>query len=132
MKKALIALFASLALALTTGGLGSAAQAAYPSTVATKSSVQSPKQVNSGKKITLTIKVNAGNAKITDGKVTVKFNGKTYTATVKNGVAKLKVTAPKTKKTVKKTLTVKYTPTAGSVYKPSTTSKTITVKKKKK
>ncbi len=132
MKKVLIAFFASLALALTAGGFGSVAQAAYPNTVPTKSSVTTKSKINSGKTSTVRIRVAAGNAKVNDGTVRVRFNGKTYTAKVRNGVATLKIRAPKVKKSVRKKLTVEFKPSGSSVYKSSKASKNISIKAPKK
>jgi hypothetical protein len=128
MKKILIALVASVALVLGTGALVNGASAAYPNSVATKTSIASRSSVNEGKSFTVKVRVKAGNAKVSDGKAKVVFGGRTYTVTIKNGVATFKVKAPKVKKTTKKTLKVSYKPSGSSVYKPSGASKTIKVK----
>lgn len=133
MKKTVIALFAALALLLGSGALVSGASAApYPNTVPTKSTVKGSSSVNSGKSFTVQIRVRAGNASVKDGNVRVTFNGKTYTAKVRNGVAKIRLKAPSVKKTTKKQIKVTYRAADSSVYKASDASKKITVKAKKK
>lgn len=133
MKKTVIALFAALALLLGSGALVSGASAApYPNTVPTKSTVKSSSKVNEGKSFTITIRVRAGNASVANGNVRVTFNGRTYTVKVRNGIAKVKLKAPKVSKTTKKTVKVSYKPSGSSVYKASSASKKITIKNKKK
>lgn len=129
MKKILIALIASIALVLGTGGLVSSASAAdYPGTVPTKPSTPPTKNVQPGAKFSLTIKIKAGNVKV-NGTLTVKFNGKTYRVKVRNGVAKFKARAPKTSGT--KSVRYTFKPTTNSVLKKSSGKSKIRVKKKK-
>src|SRR5690242_15562995 len=107
MKKIVIALIASIALVLGTGGLVSSASAAsYPGTVPTKPSTPKTKTVKAGAKFKLTIKIKAGNVKV-NGTLIVKYNGKTYKVKVRNGVAKFVGKAPKKAGTKKITYTFK-------------------------
>lgn len=130
MKKTVIALFAALALLLGSGALMNGASAApYPNTVKTKSSVKAPSSVKVGKAIKVTINVKAGNAKVKDGTVKIEFNGKTYKATVKNGVVKISLKG--VKRAGKYKIEVSYKPSGSSVYKASSASTKVTVKKKK-
>lgn len=132
MKKTVIALFAALALLLGSGALVSGASAApYPNTVATKTSVSASGSVTEGKRLTVTVRVRAGNASVTTGNVKVIFGGRVYEGRVVKSYVKIKVKAPQVKKTMKKTLKVSYLPASNSVYKASDTSKQIKVKNKK-
>jgi len=125
MKKIVIALFASIALVLGSGAMVSGASAdEYPGTVQTLPVAPKAKTADAGKNVGLTVKVGAGNAKVS-GKAQITIGGKKYTVKVVNGVAKFKFKAPKKGK---KTYTIKYKPYSGSVYKPSTTKLTLTVK----
>jgi hypothetical protein len=127
MKKILIAFIASIALGLGTGAfVGSASAADYPSTVPTKPSTPKVKTVEPGEKFSLTIKIKAGNAKVS-GTLTVKYNGKTYKVKVRNGVAKFKGRAPK--KVGNKTIKYTFKPSKGSVYKKSSGKTKIKVRK---
>jgi hypothetical protein len=127
MKKILIAFIASIALVLGTGAfVGSASAADYPSTVPTKPSTPPVKTVEPGEKFSLTIKIKAGNAKVS-GTLTVKYNGKTYKVKVRNGVAKFKGKAPK--KVGNKTIKYTFKPNKGSVYKKSSGKTKIKVRK---
>ncbi|MRJ99908.1 hypothetical protein GEV27_00080 [Aeromicrobium sp. S22] len=129
MKKTALALFASLALVLGMGALGSTANAAYPNTVKTSVSAAG-KTVNEGSTFKVTAKVSAGNSTV-GGRVTAVFNGKKYNASLSGGRATIFVKAPKVKKTTVKTLRLNYKPYAGSVYKASSTSISVKVKNKK-
>lgn len=131
MKKVLVAFFASLALALTTVGLGSAANAAYPSTVPTAPAAPTTiKPVNEGATAKITIKIKAGNSKIKNGTVRVTFNGKKYTFKVRNGKANIKLKMPKVNKDKKLTIKYEFKPAKGSVYKGSKGKTKIKVKNK--
>ena len=124
MKKILIALVASVALVLGMGGLVSAASAAdYPSTVpvTTPSIPRAPdggvKTVKAGKTAKITLKLRSGNSKVTSGRIKVIFNGRKYFFKVKNGVAIIKLKAPKTSKSKRKLFKYEYVPYKGSIYK---------------
>ena len=126
MKKTLIALFASVALVLGMGGLMSGASAAaYPSTVpVTAPSVpRAPdggvKSVTEGKTAKITLTLKAGNSNVSSGRIKVIFNGRKYFFKVKNGVAVIKLKAPKTGSSKKKLFKYEYVPYANSIYKAS-------------
>jgi len=123
MKRILLATITSLAMVLGVGALGTSANAAYPSTVPTKTEVIPAKTVPAGSTVGLNFKVGAGNAKVS-GKAQITIGGKKYTVKVVNGVAKFKFPAPKKGK---KTYTVKFKPWTGSVFKPSASTLTLTV-----
>lgn len=133
MKKILIALVASVALVLGMGAfVGSANAAVYPNTVATKTSISSASSVTEGKRLSVVIRVRAGNAIVREGTVTAIFGGRRYTSKVKSSVVKFKIKAPSVKKTTRKTLKVTYKPASNSVFKASSASDKIKVKNKKK
>ncbi len=126
MKKILIAAIASVALVLGIGGLASGASAAdYPSTVpVTAPSVpRAPdggvKTVTEGKTIKITLKLKAGNSNVSSGRIKVIFNGRKYFFKVKDGVAVIKLKAPKVGKSTKKLFKYEYVPYKGSIYKAS-------------
>lgn len=129
MKKTAIALFASLALVLGMGALGSTANAAYPNTVRTSISAAG-KSVNEGSTFKATAKVNAGNAKVS-GTVTAVFNGKKQTLKLSGGRATFYLKAPKVKKTTVKTLRFNFDAPSKSIYKDSSTSVQVKIKNKK-
>lgn len=133
MKKALVALFATLGLVLGSVALTSPAQAkVYPNTVKTKTTAKAPSSVKTGKKFTVTFTVAGGNSKA-NGTAVVKFNGKSYKVTIKNGKGKLSLKAPKLSKKAKSKsfkVSVSFTPKKGTVHKKSSSSKTVKVKKK--
>jgi len=127
MKKIVIALFASIALVLGTGALVSGASAAddpYAGTAPVQAVKPPAKTAEAGKNVGLTAKFGSGNTKVS-GKAQITINGKKYTVKVVNGVAKFKFPAPKKGK---KTYTIKFKPYTGSVYKPTSTKLTLTVK----
>ncbi|AWB90827.1 hypothetical protein [Aeromicrobium chenweiae] len=130
MKKTAIALFASLALVLGMGALGSTANAAYPNTVRTNIKAAS-KSVNEGSTFKVTAKVRAGNATV-GGKVTAIFNGKKKTLPLSGGRATFFIKAPKVNKTKVKTLKFNFKPSKNSIYKASSTAVQVKIKNKKK
>lgn len=129
MKKTVIALFASLALVLGMGALVSSANAAYPNTVPTSASAAS-KTVNEKSTFKLTVKVSAGTGK-PGGYVTMIFNGKKQTKSLKGSAATFSLKAPSVNRTKTKTAKFSYKPYSGSVFKKSSGSASITVKNKK-
>jgi hypothetical protein len=132
MKKAVLGLFASIALILGVGAMGNTAVAApYPSTVKTYSIITRTASTTEGKSFTTKVIVTAGNAVVDEGKVTIVFGGRKFYGNVNNGSARIKVKAPKVSKTQKKTMKAAYKPSSKSVYKSSTTTTKITVKNKK-
>lgn len=132
MKKAVLGLFASIALVLGVGAMGNTAVAApYPSTVKTYSIITRTASVTEGKSFTTKVIVTAGNSVVDEGTVTIVFGGRKFNGKVNNGSASIKVTAPKVSKTQKKTMRANFKPSSKSVFKPSTTTAQITVKNKK-
>jgi hypothetical protein len=127
VKKILIALIASVALVLGMGGLVSGASAAdYPSSVpVTAPSVpRAPdggvKTVQGGKTVKITLTLRAGNSSVKSGRIKVIFNGRKYFFKVNsNGVAVIKLKAPKTSKSKRKLFKYEYIPYKGSIYKAS-------------
>lgn len=133
MKKAIIALFATIGLVLSAASFVSPAQAApYPGTVKTLTRISAPSSVNEGKSFTVKATVKGGSSSAVAGKIRISFRGKTVTKTVWRGTTSVKFKAPKVSKTKSYTISVKYTPKSGSVYKASSASKKIKVKNKKK
>src|SRR4051812_26134219 len=117
MKKAILALFASLALALSTVSLASTAQAAaYPSSVVTFTSITGPTSVAEGKRFTVNVRVRSGNGQPNDGRVRVIFAGKVYSKPVAS-VTRISVVAPKVSRTTTKTLKAYFVAADGSVFK---------------
>lgn len=134
MKKTVIGLFASLALVLGIGAMGSSATAApspYPSSVRTDVFITRTAPVTEGKTFTTRVVVFAGNAVVDEGTVTVVFGGRKFSAPVSGGEAILSVKAPSVNKSKYKNMTARYQREGGSVYKSSTTSTRIYVKNKK-
>ncbi|VXB52892.1 hypothetical protein [Aeromicrobium sp. 9AM] len=128
MKKSAIAIFATLAMVLCTAALAGPAQAAYPNTVATSSKITSSSSVTEGKKFGVTVRVKAGNATVSGGKVAVRFRAKTYTKSLKNGRATFSIRAPKVRHDKRYTIKAKYYRASGSIFKSSPwTSKSIKV-----
>lgn len=129
MKKTLIGLFASIALVLGFGAIGSSATAAaYPSTVPTAVFAIRADGTTEGTTFQLQLTVNGGNAVVTDGIVTVVFGGVKTNATIVNGFAQIGIKAPGVNKNKFKTLKAYYKPVAGSIFKPSLTSTKIYVR----
>lgn len=133
MKKAIIALFATIGLVLSAASFVSPAQAApYPGTVKTSSKISAPSSVKEGKSFTVKATVKGGSSSAVAGKIRISFKGKTVTKTVSRGTTSVKFKAPKVSKTKSYTVSVKFTPKSGSVYKASSASKKVKVKNVKK
>ena len=120
MKKTLIGLFASIALVLGVGAVGSSATAAvYPSTVPTSTFIIRDSGTTEGKNFNVQITVLAGNAVVNNGTVTVVFGGGKFNAPIVNGYAAVSVKAPQVKKNRYKTIKAYYKPAPGSIFKSS-------------
>jgi hypothetical protein len=123
-----IALVAAVALFVGVGGYAESAQAAYPNTVRTTSSISAPSKVKANKSFNVNVRVKAGNTRVTSGKVRVTFNGKVQQRTVKGGLVSFRLKAPK--RTGKKTIKVAFRPAGDSVFKASEDSQSIRIVKK--
>lgn len=129
MKKTASALFASTALVLGAGAIGSSATAApYPSTVHTITAVTRSASVTEGKAFYTGTVVFAGNAVVNSGTVTVIFGGVKTVQPVVNGRSSFTLVAPLVKKTKFRTLKAYFKPAAGSIFLPSHGSSQIKVK----
>ncbi|MFI5429473.1 hypothetical protein [Aeromicrobium sp. UC242_57] len=101
-------------------------------TTATKkstTSISAPGSVKGGKSFTVKVKTSGSSGKVA-GTIKIKFNGKTITKSISNGSTSVSFKAPKVKKNKKYSISATYTPKKDSVYKASSKSKSITVKKK--
>jgi hypothetical protein len=133
MKKTALALVAAIALVLGSGSMVSSANAAvYPNTINTKTTISAANSVTEGKRLSVVVRVRAGNAVVREGTVTAVFGGRRYTAKVRSTSVKFKIKAPSVKKTSSKTLKVTYRPAPNSVFKASSASDKIKIKNKKK
>jgi hypothetical protein len=134
MKKTVLGLFASLALVLGVGTMGSTAVAAdspYPATVKTTSTIRQPGAMTEGKTYSVRFFVTAGNAVVDEGTVGFVFGGKKFFGDIENGTAVVRVKAPKVSKTKYVTLKGYYKREGGSVFQSSNDSVKVKVKNKK-
>jgi hypothetical protein len=134
MKKTVLGLFASLALVLGMGTMGSTATAAdspYPATVKTSTNIKQPGAITEGKSFKVRVYIKAGNATVDEGTVGIVFGGRKFYANVNNGSAVVSVKAPKVSKTKYVTLKAYYKREGGSVFKSSNDSVKVKVKNKK-
>lgn len=127
MKKTLVAPLATIGLVLGSVALTSPAQAAYPGTVNTSTSVSAPSSVNEGSTLTVKVTTASGNATGITGTTKVTFGGQTVSKSVSNGSTSVSFKAPSVSKSTKYTISASFTATSGSVYKNSSGSKSITV-----
>ncbi|MCD4533738.1 hypothetical protein LRP67_06555 [Nocardioides sp. cx-169] len=138
MKKLIVGLLAAFLMAsglVAFSGTSATAACPYTSCINTNTALGGPASVRKGKKATFNIKVTAkrGTAKpVGRIKVTIKKNGGGYSQVVNKSVSGARSVKAATRKLTKVgtyTVTVKYTPKAGSVFKASTKKKTFRVKR---
>jgi hypothetical protein len=122
-----IACIATVALVVGMGGYVESAQAVYPNSVRTTSTMSAPSKVTQGKSFTVKVRVRAGNAQVTSGRVRVIFNGRSQQKNItRSGVVTFSVKAPKRRGT--KIVKAYYRPLTGFAY--STDRQSIRVVKK--
>ena len=122
-----VAFVPAVALIVGAGGYVESAQAVYPNSVRTVNNVSTPSTITQGKTFRVKIRVRAGNAQVTSGRVLVIFNGRAQQKNIKSGVVTFTVKSPKRRGT--KVLKAYYRPVTGSVFVASTERETLRVVK---
>ena len=132
IKRSTLAILGVLALmvGLVAGTTATATAADYPGTVKTTTTVSVPNTVARGAKAVVKVNVTTGGSSKVVGKVTMTVKGKgvNFSKTVNYSGSKVSIATPKlTKKGVYK-VTVTFDAKAGSVFKDSKDTDSITVK----